>query len=44
MRERWCRDGKAGLTEGGLESQSVERWKWTDDGKWEGELAARKAA
>lgn len=33
--------GGAGLTEGGLESQSVERWKWTDDGKWAGELEGR---
>ncbi len=37
------RKGGAGLTEGGLESQSVERWKWTDDGKWAGELGTRKA-
>lgn len=35
--------GGAGLTEGGLESQSVERWKWMGDGKWEGELGPRKA-
>ncbi len=35
--------GGAGLTEGGLESQSVERWKRTDDGKWAGELGTRKA-
>lgn len=35
--------GGAGLTEGALESQSVERWKWMGDGKWEGELGPRKA-